>query len=185
MDIEREVELGGPIHSKGVMILTGYIGNKYGRRVPLSLSCSVTFEQSYDEVEGDSASVAELMAILLAIVGVPIRQDLAITGSLDQLGNVQPVGRIKEKVEGFWRICKEKGFSKEQGVVLPSKNADNLVLEEELIEDIKEGSFHLYLVDTIDDVIEVATDIRAEKFHRLVMSRLRRFSRAAELRKRR
>lgn len=176
MDIEREVELGGPIHSKGVMILTGYIGNKYGRRVPLSLSCSVTFEQSYDEVEGDSASVAELMAILLAIAGAPIRQDLAITGSLDQLGNVQPVGRIKEKVEGF---------SKGQGVVLPSKNADNLVLEEELIEDIKEGSFHLYLVDTIDDVIEVATGIRAEKFHRLVMSRLRRFSRAAELRKRR
>jgi len=185
INIEREVELSGPIHSKGVMILTGYIGNRYGKEFPLSLSCSVTFEQSYDEVEGDSASVAELLAILSAISNVPLRQGIAVTGSLDQLGNVQPVGGIKEKVEGFWKVCKVKGLSGDQGVVIPSRNLDNLLLEDELLEDIEKGRFHIYAVDTVDDAIEITTGMRAERFHRIVLSKLRRFSRMAELRRRR
>ena len=185
IDIEREVELSGPIHSKGVMILTGYLGNKYGRKVPLSLSCSVTFEQSYDEVEGDSASVAELLAVLSAISGIPLKQGLAVTGSMDQLGNVQPVGGIKEKVEGFWKVCRVKGLSGDQGVVIPSGNVDNLVLEEDLLEDVEKGRFHIYAVDTVDDAVEIMTGMKAERFHSIVLSKLRRFSKMAELRKRR
>ena len=185
INIEREVELSGPIHSKGVMILTGYIGNRYGRKTPISLSCSITFEQSYDEVEGDSASIAELIAVLSAIAEVPIKQEFAITGSLDQLGNVQPVGGIKEKVEGYWRVCREKGLTGRQGVVLPSRNMDNLVLEEELIADIEKGKFRLYIIDTVDDAIEIMTGMKANYFHRLVLSKLKSFSRMVELRKRR
>lgn len=185
INIEREVELSGPIHSKGVMILTGYIGNRYGRKTPISLSCSITFEQSYDEVEGDSASIAELIAVLSAIAEVPIKQEFAITGSLDQLGNVQPVGGIKEKVEGYWRVCREKGLTGRQGVVLPSRNMDNLVLAEELIADIEKGKFRLYIIDTVDDAIEIMTGMKANYFHRLVLSKLKSFSRMVELRKRR
>jgi len=175
IDIEREVELSGPIHSKGVMILSGYLGNRYGKNVPLSLSCTLTFEQSYDEVEGDSASIAELMAILSSLAGVPLRQDLAVTGSLDQLGNAQPVGGIKEKVEGFYKVCKEKGLTGTQGVILPSRNADNVLLDDEVIEDIRKGKFHIYLVDTVDDVIEILTGMRAHEFHRKVLATLKRF----------
>ena len=175
IDIEREVELSGPIHSKGVMILSGYLGNRYGKNVPLSLSCTLTFEQSYDEVEGDSASIAELMAILSSLAGVPLRQDLAVTGSLDQLGNAQPVGGIKEKVEGFYKVCKEKGLTGTQGVILPSRNADNVLLDDEVIEDIRKGKFHIYLVNTVDDVIEILTGMRAHEFHRKVLATLKRF----------
>ncbi len=179
IDIEREVELSGPIHSKGVLILTGYLGNRYGKVVPLSLSCTITFEQLYDEVEGDSASVAELIAVLSAIAEVPVKQDIAITGSLDQLGNVQPVGGIKEKVEGFWKVCRELGLTGTQGVVVPSRNYRNLVLDDELIEDVEKGKFHIYTAETVDDVIELVTGMRAREFHRRVLERLRRFSRRA------
>ena len=179
VNVEREVELSGPIHSKGVMILTGYIGMKYGRRVPLALSCNLTFEQSYDEVEGDSASVAELVAVLSAICGVPLRQDVAVTGSLDQRGNLQPVGGVREKVEGFWRVCREKGLTGTQGVVLPSRNRDNLILDPELVEDLRAGRFHLYLADTVDDVLELLTGISAAEFHRRVRRELMRFARIA------
>ena len=183
IDIEREVELSGPIHSKGVLILTGYLGNKYGRSVPLSLSCSITFEQLYDEVEGDSASVAELMAVLSAISEVPLRQDVAITGSLDQYGHVQPVGGIKEKVEGFWKVCKVKGLTGKQGVIIPSRNYDNLVLDDELIEDIEKGLFNIYTVDTVDDVIEIMTGLKAYEFHRKVLEKLKSFTKVRRKRK--
>ncbi|RLJ70861.1 putative ATP-dependent protease [Hydrogenivirga caldilitoris] len=185
IDIEREADLSGPIHNKGVMILTGYLGNRYGKRVPLSLSCSIAFEQSYDEVEGDSASVAELLVVLSAISEIPLKQGLAVTGSLDQLGNVQPVGGIKEKVEGFWKVCKLEGLSGEQGVVIPSRNVDNLTLDDELIEDLEKGRFHIYAVDTVDDAIELLTGVKAVRFHQMVLSKLRKFARMAELRKRR
>ncbi|RMH81303.1 MAG: ATP-binding protein [Acidobacteria bacterium] len=177
INIEREVELSGPIHSKGVLILGGYIGGKYGGDFPLHLSCNVTFEQSYDEVEGDSASAAELLAILSAIAQVPVKQYIAITGSVDQLGNIQPVGGIKEKVEGFYRVCKALGLKGVEGVVVPSRNYDNLVLDKEVIESIRAGYFNVYTVESIDDVIEIATGIRAKKFHELVKKRLQGFFR--------
>lgn len=172
VNIEREVELSGPIHSKGVLILTGYIGRQYGGDFPLHLSCTITFEQSYDEVEGDSASVAELLAILSAIAGVPVKQYIAITGSVDQMGNVQPVGGIKEKVEGFYKVCKAIGLKGVEGVVVPSRNYENLVLDEEVIQSVLKGEFHIYLADKVDDVIELTTGMKASKFHELVKKRL-------------
>ncbi|QWK20090.1 MAG: AAA family ATPase [Hydrogenobacter thermophilus] len=175
INIEREVELSGPIHSKGVLILTGYIGNKYGKDFPIHLSCNITFEQSYEEVEGDSASVAELIAILSAISGIPVRQDIAITGSVDQHGNIQPVGGIKEKVEGFYKVCKVLGLTGQQGVVVPSRNYDNLILDDELIDHVKAGRFHIYTAESIDDVIELMFDMKAEQFHKLVSKKLYAF----------
>lgn len=175
INIEREVELSGPIHSKGVLILTGYIGNKYGRNFPIHLSCNLTFEQNYEEVEGDSASVAELVAILSAVSRIPARQDIAITGSVDQHGNIQPVGGIKEKIEGFYRVCKVLGLTGEQGVILPSRNYDNLLLDDEILEDIRAGRFHLYTADSVDDVIELIFGIGAERFHKLVQKKLYEF----------
>lgn len=172
INIEREVELSGPIHSKGVLILSGYIGRKYGKDIPLHLSCTLTFEQSYDEVEGDSASMAELLAILSAISEVPLKQYIAVTGSIDQLGNVQPVGSIKEKVEGFYRVCKIRGLKGIEGVIIPQRNYDNLVLSEEVLESIEKGEFHLYMVDNIDDAIEVLTGVKSEKFHELTKRKL-------------
>ncbi len=175
INIEREVELSGPIHSKGVLILTGYIGNKYGRNFPIHLSCNLTFEQNYEEVEGDSASVAELVAILSAVSRIPARQDIAITGSVDQHGNIQPVGGIKEKIEGFYRVCKVLGLTGEQGVILPSRNYDNLLLDDEILEDVRAGRFHLYTADSVDDVIELIFGIGAERFHKLVQKKLYEF----------
>ncbi|SHK31472.1 Lon protease family protein [Thermocrinis minervae] len=175
INIEREVELSGPIHSKAVLILSGLLASRYSRHVPLHISCSITFEQSYDEVEGDSASVAELMAILSAISGIPLPQYIAITGSVDQYGNVQPVGGIREKVEGFYRVCKAKGLNGKQGVVLPSRNYDNLVLDDEVLESLQKGEFHIYTVDHVDDVIELMMDMPADRFDRLVVRKLEEF----------
>lgn len=175
INIEREVELSGPVHNKGVLILTGFIGRKYGSDFPLTLSCSIAFEQSYGEVEGDSASVAEAMAILSEIGEIPLRQDIAITGSIDQHGNIQPVGGIKEKVEGFFKICKLKGLTSNQGVIIPFRNYDNLVLEDEIIDAIKGSRFHIYTVDHIDDVIEILSEMDSQNFHRRVKSRLEEF----------
>ncbi|MFN3947590.1 MAG: Lon protease family protein [Aquificaceae bacterium] len=172
INIEREVELSGPIHSKGVLILSGYIGRKYGKDIPLHLSCTLTFEQSYDEVEGDSASMAELLAILSAIAEVPLKQYIAITGSVDQLGNVQPVGGIKEKVEGFYKVCKIYGLKGVEGVIVPQRNYDNLVLSDEVLESIEKGEFSIYTVDTVDDAIEILTDTKAERFHETVRKKL-------------
>ncbi|MCS6997884.1 MAG: AAA family ATPase [Aquificaceae bacterium] len=176
INIEREVELSGPIHSKGVLILSGYLGRKYGGEVPLHLSCTLTFEQSYDEVEGDSASLAELLAILSAIASVPLKQHIAVTGSVDQLGNLQPVGGIKEKVEGFYKLCKMRGLKGVEGVIVPQRNQDNLLLDEEVLKSLELGEFHIYAVDDVDDAIEVVTGMRARAFHRLVKRRLLEFS---------
>jgi len=172
VNIEREIDMSGPIHSKGVFILSSYLYNKYSTDFPLQLSCTLTFEQSYEPVEGDSASAAELMAILSAISKVPIRQDIAITGSIDQFGNVQPVGGIKEKIEGFYKICKLTKFTGKQGVIVPAKNFDNILLDDEVLEDIKAGKFHIYTVETIDDVIEILTGKKPENFHKSVVKGL-------------
>lgn len=180
INIEREVELSGQIHDKGVLILTGFIGKKYGSEFPLTLSCSITFEQSYGEIEGDSASAAEAVAILSEIGEIPLRQDIAITGSIDQHGNIQPVGGIKEKVEGFFKVCKLIGLTGKQGVIIPSRNADNLVLDEELISAIKDELFHIYTIDHIDDAIEILSELDAPTFHRRVKSRLEEFSKNSQ-----
>ncbi|WP_029551728.1 Lon protease family protein [Thermocrinis jamiesonii] len=183
VSIEKEVALSGPIHSKAVLTLSGYLNGKYGKEVPLYLSCTLTFEQSYEEVEGDSASVAELLAILSAIAEVPVRQDIAVTGSIDQFGNVQPVGGIKEKVEGFYKVCKALGFTGTQGVIVPSKNWDNLVLSDDVLESVEKGEFHIYLIDTVDDAIELMTEMNAEKFHKLVKKRLMEFYKKITMRR--
>ncbi|MFN3567406.1 MAG: S16 family serine protease, partial [Caldimicrobium sp.] len=134
-----------------------------------------TFEQAYEFVEGDSASCAELLAILSAIAQIPIRQDLALTGSIDQFGNLQPVGGIKEKIEGFYKVCKILKFTGKQGVVIPKQNYDNLTLDDEILDAIKEGKFSIYYGETVDDVIEIFTGLKPDKFHKKVYANLKKF----------
>ena len=163
IDIEREAKLGGPLHTKGVMILNGYITDKYVGDIPLSLSARLVFEQSYEEVEGDSASSTELYAILSRLADVPIKQGIAVTGSVNQKGEVQAIGGLNEKIEGFFEVCRAKGLNGEQGVLIPAANVRNLMLKEEVVAAVKEGNFHIYPVSTIDEGIEVLTGLRAGK----------------------
>ncbi len=155
VDIEREVELGGPIHSKGVLILGGFLGARYARESPLTLSASLVFEQSYGGVEGDSASLAELCALLSAIAEVPLRQAIAVTGSVDQLGRVQAVGGVSDKVEGFFEVCRARGLDGEQGVVLPASNVPHLVLRDEVLAAMAEERFRIWPVETADEALEL------------------------------
>jgi lon-related putative ATP-dependent protease len=161
IDIEREAQLGGPIHTKGVMILSGYLLNKYAQEKPLSLSAHLVFEQSYSGVEGDSASSTELYAILSALSGSPIHQGIAVTGSVNQKGEVQAIGGVNEKIEGFFEICQTRGLTGEQGVLIPESNVTNLMLKEEVIQAVQAGKFHIWSVKTIDEGIEVLTGIPA------------------------
>jgi len=161
VDIEREVKLGGPIHSKGVMILGGYLAQKYSQDKPLTLSSRLVFEQSYEGVEGDSASSTELYAILSRLASVPVKQNLAVTGSVNQKGEVQAIGGVNEKIEGFFEICRAKGLTGDQGVLIPESNAQNLMLKEEVVEAAAKGSFHIYPIRTIDEGIEVLTGLKA------------------------
>jgi predicted ATP-dependent protease len=161
VDIEREANMGGRIHTKGVLIISGYLNERYAKEKPLSLASRLIFEQSYSGVEGDSASSTELYAILSSLSGKPIRQYLAVTGSVNQKGEVQAIRGVNEKVEGFYEVCKAKGFNGKQGVVIPESNVENLMLKEELVEDIKEGRFQIWPVKDIDDGIEVLTGVKA------------------------
>ena len=161
VDIQREVKLGGPIHSKGVMILAGFLGARYCASRPMSLSASIVFEQTYGEVEGDSASCAELCALLSALAEVPIRQSLAITGSVNQHGEVQPVGGINEKIEGFFDICQARGLTGNQGVLIPAANASHLMLKKLVCEAAAAGKFQIYAVANIDEAIELLTGTTA------------------------
>ena len=163
IDIERETKLGGPIHTKGVLILSGFLAGRFARDKPLNLSARIVFEQSYGEVEGDSASGAELYALLSAISGVPIGQNFAVTGSVNQKGEVQAIGGVNEKIEGFFEICKIKGLTGRQGVVIPKSNVRNLMLKDEVIKAVKEKKFHIYSVSTIDEGIEILTGVKAGK----------------------
>ncbi len=156
-DIEREVELGGPLHSKGVLILAGFLGARYAGEAPLSLAATLVFEQSYGGVDGDSASSAELYALLSAIARVPLRQDLAVTGSVDQLGNVQAIGGVNEKIEGFFDLCRERGLSGRQGVLIPRANVAHLMLRQDVVDAVDDGAFHVYAVDHVDQGIELLT----------------------------
>lgn len=157
VNIEREVDLSGPIHSKGVLILTSFIGERFATQEPLSMSASLVFEQSYSEVEGDSASSAELYALISALSRVPLKQNLAVTGSVDQHGFVQAIGGVNEKIEGFFDICNGRGLTGDQGVLIPSANIKNLMLRKDVVEAVEAGKFHVYPIDHIDQGIELLT----------------------------
>jgi lon-related putative ATP-dependent protease len=161
VNIDRETELGGRIHNKGVMILTGYLGGKFARKAPLAFSASITFEQLYEEVEGDSASSAELYALLSSLSGYPIRQDMAVTGSVNQRGQVQAIGGVNQKIEGFFDVCKIKGLTGDQGVIIPQSNVKHLMLREDVIDAIEDGEFNIFPVSTIDGGIELLTGVPA------------------------
>ena len=163
VNIEREVKLSGPIHDKGVLILTGYLGGTFATERPLSLSASICFEQSYDGVEGDSASSTELYALLSALSGVPIKQGIAVTGSVNQLGIVQPIGGVNYKIEGFFAVCRAKGLTGQQGVMIPKSNERHLMLHEDVVNAVNAGQFHIWSIETIEQGIEVLTGVKAGK----------------------
>lgn len=161
VDIEREVDLGGPIHSKGVLILTGFLGQRYAADSPLSLSATLVFEQSYGGIEGDSASSAELYALLSALARLPIKQSFAVTGSINQRGQIQAIGGVNEKIEGFFDICQARGLTGDQGVLIPSVNVANLMLRQDVVTAVADGLFHIYPVSTVDGGISILTGIAA------------------------
>ena len=184
---EREIELSGPFHSKGFLILSGYLAGQYTQEFPLSLSATITFEQSYNEIEGDSASSTELYVLLSALSGLPLAQGMAVTGSVNQHGEIQAVGGVNARIEGFFTVCKAKGLTGEQGVLLPAANVPNLMLKGEVIDAVKAGQFHLWGVRTIDEGIELLTGHPAGErgadgqypegsVHRMVEDRLRGFA---------
>jgi len=192
VNIEREARLSGEIYNKAVMILTGYLTGRYAATLPLSLSATVCFEQSYEMVEGDSASCAELFAILSGLSGVPLRQDIAVTGSVDQNGNVQPIGGANQKIEGFYHACKLKGVTGDQagpersrrGVIIPAQNVKNLMLKPEVVKAVEEGEFHIWAISHVDEGIELLTGVAAgspddpDTIHGRAAARLRQFSEA-------
>lgn len=153
MDIERKCELGGNLHAKGVMILSAFIASHFAKQNPLPLSASLVFEQSYNEVDGDSASAAELVALLSALAELPVRQDIAITGAIDQFGNIQAIGAINAKIEGFYALCKARGLSGEQGVLIPHANAQQLMLSQEMRQAVTKGRFHIWVIEHIEDAL--------------------------------
>lgn len=161
VDIEREVELGGSIHSKGVLIISGYLSARYAPERPLSLSASLVFEQSYGSVEGDSASAAEMLALLSALAEAPIKQSIAVTGSVNQHGQIQAIGGVNEKIEGFFDVCKAIGLTGEQGVLIPASNVKHLMLRQDVIDAVAHGQFHIYPMETIDQGIEIVTGVPA------------------------
>ena len=161
IDIEREAELGGALHSKGVLILSSFLAARYSRSIPLSLTASLVFEQSYGPVEGDSASLAELCALLSALAAVPIRQSLAVTGSVNQYGRVQAIGAVNEKIEGFFDLCRARGLDGEQGVLIPDANVKHLMLREDVVQACADGRFGIYAVSTVDEAIALLTGVPA------------------------
>lgn len=163
VNIEKEAEMSGSIHDKGMQVLIGYLGSKYAQKYPLTLSCRVCFEQSYNGVDGDSASSTETYAIISSLSGCPINQQLAVTGSMNQKGDIQPIGGVTYKVEGFFDICNERGLTGSQGCIIPSSNVKDLVLKDEVVAAVKEGKFHIYAIESIDDGIELLMGKKAGK----------------------
>jgi predicted ATP-dependent protease len=166
VDIEREVDMGGPIHSKGVLILAGYLGSKYAPDRPMSLSARLVFEQSYSGVEGDSASSAELYALLSSLSGVPIQQRYAVTGSVNQHGQVQAIGGVNEKIEGFFAVCEAMGLSGDESVLIPKTNVRHLMLSEKVRKAVEKGKFHIYPVTSIDEGITLLTGVPAGELNK-------------------
>lgn len=163
MDIEREISMSGPIHTKGVLILKSLISNRFAKHSPLSLSASIVFEQSYGGVDGDSASSTEYYCLLSAISNIPIKQNIAVTGSINQFGEIQPIGGVNEKIEGFFDVCAHDGLTGKQGVIIPRTNVDNLMLRADIVQAVEEGRFTIYAIDTVDDGIEILTGVKAGK----------------------
>lgn len=166
VNIERRARMSGNIHDKGVLILSGYLGSKYAQKIPLSLSASLVFEQSYEKIDGDSASAAELIALLSSLSEIPIKQSFAITGSVNQKGQIQPIGGVNEKVEGFYHVCKANGLNGKNGVLIPHQNVKNLMLKKEVVQAIKEKKFHIYPIKTIDEALETLTGTKAGKIRK-------------------
>jgi predicted ATP-dependent protease len=155
------VALGGPLHSKGVLILSGFLGGRFGNSRPLSLNASLVFEQSYGGVEGDSASAAELFALLSALADAPIKQYFAVTGSVDQRGQIQAIGGVNEKIEGFFDSCRQSGFTDREGVIIPASNVRHLMLRHDVVAAAAEGRFTVYPIDTVDQGLELLTGVSA------------------------
>jgi len=161
--IEKESDMSGNTHTKGMHIIGGYIGNKYAMDFPISLSCRVCFEQSYSGIDGDSASSTEIYCILSSLSGIPVNQNIAVTGSVNQFGDIQAIGGVNEKTEAFFDICNRRGLTGKQGVMIPESNRKDLMLKEEIAEAVKEGKFHIYTVTNIDDGIEIMLSAPAGK----------------------
>jgi predicted ATP-dependent protease len=155
LNIERMVDMSGPLQQKSVMTIEGFLKSRFAQEFPLSFACNVTFEQNYGGIEGDSASMAELCAIISSISNIPMRQNIGVTGSMNQFGQAQPVGGISHKIEGFYRICADQGFTGDQGVIIPLANAENVVLREEVVQAIRQGKFNIWTVEHINDAIEL------------------------------
>lgn len=161
INVEREAGLSGNSHNKGMLIITGYFRETFGQKTPLSFTASLVFEQGYGMIDGDSASAAEICALLSAISGIPIKQSIAITGSVNQKGDIQPIGGVNEKIEGFYDLCKARGFTKKQGVVIPEQNIKHLMLKDEILESVKKKEFHIYPVSRIEEAVEILTGIKS------------------------
>jgi predicted ATP-dependent protease len=161
INIEREAKLSGKTHDKGVLIFSGYLGRTFAQNYPLNLSISITFEQSYGGIDGDSASSTELYAIISSLSGIPIHQGIAVTGSVNQKGKIQAIGGVNQKIEGFFDVCKAKGFTGKQGVLIPRANVKNLMLKKEIIDAVKKRKFHIYQVATVEEGIEILTGVPA------------------------
>jgi lon-related putative ATP-dependent protease len=194
VNIERETKMSGKIHEKAIMIISSYLGSKYAVKKPISLSASITFEQLYEMIEGDSATCAELYALLSSISGVPLKQSFAVTGSMDQNGDVQPIGGINQKIEGFFELCRMRGFVGSNGVIIPKKNALNLFLKEEVVNAVRDGKFAVYIIDKMEEGLEILTGIPAGEMNgageypegtvnHLVVKRLTEISEALEKKK--
>ena len=194
VNIEREIDISGPSHSKGVYILSGYLGEMFAQDIPLCLTASICFEQLYNGVDGDSASSTELYGLLSSLSGIPINQSIAVTGSVNQKGEIQPIGGVNEKIEGFFQICKMRGLDGSHGVMIPIQNVDNLQLSDEIIEAVKNKKFHIYSVSTIEEGIEVLTGVPAGKkdkdghfpagtINYLVYEKLKKYSKVSNINK--
>lgn len=175
INIEREVKKSGSIHDKGVLILSGYLGERYGKEKPLSISTSITFEQNYNGIDGDSASSTELYAIISSISNVPIKQYIAVTGSVSQKGEIQPIGGVNQKIEGFFDVCKIKGFNGKQGVMIPIQNVKNLILKDEVIKAVNDGIFNIYAINNIKEGIEILTDKKIDEIDKIINRKLEKY----------
>ena len=187
VNIEKEAEMSGPTHNKGVQIITGYLGRMYAQKMPLSLSCRIAFEQNYNGIDGDSASSTELYCILSSLSEIPVNQSLAVTGSVNQCGEIQAIGGVTHKIEGYFDLCSRRGLTGKQGVVIPESNVNDLVLKDDVIEAVKNGMFHIYSISTIDEGIELLLGMEAgvmdengdyppESVHGRVMAKLKKFN---------
>jgi predicted ATP-dependent protease len=163
VNVEREAGLSGSTHNKGVLVITGYLKEKFGKNIPLSFNASLVFEQGYGMIDGDSASITEIAALLSSMTEIPIKQNFAITGSVNQKGDIQPIGGVNDKVEGFFDLCKSRGLSGKEGVIIPIQNVQDLMLKDEVVEAVKDNKFSIYAVSQVEDALELLMGVKAGK----------------------